>query len=304
MVTANNVSARMVRAWFHLITMIVVFFAVVVSGQNIQKQLKAARKADKNLEWRAAELYQMVLDNPSFQSLSLPDKLRVYDSLGWHYYVTEKYERAEISSTEAVRLRNNRTITELVKKEDRDYVSNESRWYTQALHRLAKTKLALEKFTEAQDSFRQAIEAYEKFNQPGDNFLKWELLVGMGQSYYRGGNFEAAIPFYESAFELRMQGYQANYLIYETHFMTAEAKCELANIYRDKGDITKAETLYLKAIAIMDNNPSYSRKNVKDWDEVRIMNYIGYAKLLRIQGKHSEADVFEAKAKELQKVYK
>jgi len=282
-----------------------VLFNQTGQGQDIKKQLKAANKAEKNLQWHAAELFQTVLDNPAFSSLSLGDKLTVYDRLTWYYNVFEKYGQAEPLASEAVRLREVGVLAENEKKDKFIvfYVSKESLWYTQALHSYAQTLLALGKYKQSQDIFRQAIKASEKYNA-NDKFLRWQLLTGIGRSYYLAGDHPTAIPPYEEASKLSyVDGEGRTVYPYATHLMNSEANCELANMYRDRGDLKKAEELYTLAIKIMDADV-YTGRPIKAYDKIRIKNFLSFAQLLRIQKRNDEADAFEAKAKELQQLYK
>jgi tetratricopeptide (TPR) repeat protein len=193
-------------------------------------------------------------------------------------------------------LRENSEADTSVKKSDRYYVSNKSTWYVQALHWLAKTQLALGKYKQAENTFKLAFEAYDKFNK-GNMAQKWEILVGWGRSYYLDGNFATAIPLYEQAIALTPS-------FFATHIENAEALGELANIYRDTGKLEKAEGHYNRAIRIVEGNVAYVGKPIKDYDSIRIKNFVGYAKLLRLQSRNEEAVTFETKAMILQERYK
>ena len=278
---------------------VVLFFAQVGRCQDIKKQLKAAIKSDKSLAWEATKLYQDVLDNPEFKDLNLAEKLNVYDRLTWLYYVEEKYDQAEPLSYESVRLRETSNQDKSIKKDDIYYTSSASTWYTQALEWNGKALLAVGKFKKAQMAFQKAFEAYRKFND--DPWQKWELLVGLGRSYYLDGQSVAAIPLYQEAFGLK--GPDGTYLINDTHFVSAKARCELANMYRDRGDFIKADALYLRAINIMDSGVYQGRK-IKAYDDIRIENFLAYEQSLRLQNRNTEADNFHAAAESIKQSYR
>lgn len=192
---------RSVWIWCAFTLMSIVIFSTSVHAQDIHKQLSSAQKASRSLQWVATDLYQKVLDNPAFGTLSLAEKLNVYDGLGWLYYVQEEYERAEPICEARVRLRENSEANTSVKKKDLYYVSNKSNWYVEALRWLAQTQLALGKYKRSENTFKMAVEADDKFNKGGGAF-RWEMFVGWGRSYYLDGNFDMAIPLYEQAIAL------------------------------------------------------------------------------------------------------
>lgn len=258
---------------------------VTKKPQPIKKLLKAAIRADKRLQWSATELFQSVLDSRGFPSLSVPEKLNVYDRLCWLYYVEKKYRQAELPAQEAVRLR--------------ESVQNQSSSYTEALQWLAKTQLALGKYRDSQDSYRRSFEAFERFNEHPSPYQKWDILVGWGRSYYLDGNPSEAISYYEQAFGLLSAGVAVN----DTHFEKSVALRELANMYRDRCDLEKAEELYMRSIAIMDSGV-YANRHIRVWDEVRIANLGEYARFLHIQNRTGDAGAVESRLKIIKDRYK
>lgn len=66
----------------------------------------------------------------------------------------------------------------------------------------------------------------------------------------------------------------------------------------------KAEGHYNRAIRIVEGNAAYVGQHIKADDVIRIKNFVGYARLLRLQQRDEEAAAFEAKAKVIQDSYK
>lgn len=279
-----------VFAWF-----IICFTCTNSAAQDINNELKAAIKADRSLQWKAVDLYQKVLDNPDFFTLTVAQKLNVFDILCRDYNWQSRFDLASRPCTESVRLRDTATLVG-VKKGDRYYVSNESIWYIQAVRLLAENELKMGKLNNAQITFKRAFEAYNKFNK-GDVSTKWEILVGWGRSYYLEGNFEEAAPLYESAAKIEPA-------FYRTHFIKAEALADFADILSILGKFKRSENLFQEAVQIM-NAKTYTvtDRKIKEYDDVRLRIFDRYARHLRTEGHESEAVSFEAKAKAIRDSY-
>jgi tetratricopeptide (TPR) repeat protein len=261
-----------------------------VRAQDIRKELKAARRAEKRLEWKAAELFEKVLTNPSFDKLSVRDQLEVYDALGWHFFVLEKYSKAEPLYIKAIEMRDANADNLLIKEDDRAYVSNRRIFFVESLGYLGKTQLALNKFDESRMSFQRAIKTIDNNHLTDITFLKYEYLAGWARGFYKEGRFKEALPLYEEAF-LAIPSFR------ETHFKTAAFLTDLANVYRHFERFDKAEEFYKRAAKIMEWYESHASKGIKAFDTVAARNLQEYAFLLRKQGRIAEAEKLEVKAK-------
>ena len=166
-------------------------------GQDVHKQLKQADKAAKNLDWKATELYQTVLDNPAFANLRFGEQLGVFYSLCWDYYVEEKYSAAEVPCENGARLWITAVPDAQIPKADRNFVSKQSSFYAYHLKFVGLNELALQRTKEAQRTFEKCLEAVD--NLPFSNGgLRWECLAIFSKSCVIAGSWLPAGRFQAS----------------------------------------------------------------------------------------------------------
>ncbi len=266
--------------------LIVILFTIgtIASGQDVKKDLKVAKKADRHLQPNALELYQKVLDSPNFKTLMLVDQLEVYDRLAGLYFSGRNYQQAENNNMKAIEMREKHWSNSQISASDRAYFSLTGIFYEQSLSYLGRAQLQLKKYEDARRNLTRALEINEKFNSSDD--LRFQGLAAIAKSYYQQGKYAEAKPYYVRAIAAPF---------YETHFETSDVVCDLANINREEGLFAIAELQYQRAIRIMEWYEKDS-KGVLVFDNVAIRNLREYAKLLRKTDRTEEAIKLEAKA--------
>ncbi len=149
-----------------------------------------------------------------------------------------------------------------------------------ALYRLGILRRQQGKFPEAERLYRRALAIRER--QQGPNHPDVAVVLNnLAALEAAEGDEAAAQPLLERALTIRQTAFG------DEHVLTAQSLNNLALLYAAQGNTAAAEPLYQHALAILEKAPSAELKRVLD----------NYAALLRDNGRDTEAEALEARAR-------
>src|SRR5580765_3284842 len=240
--------------------------APAIFAQDVKKDLKKGWKAMKSLDGGTAEKYfELVVNNPKVELLSLDQQLELYSQLGWLYNGDEKYDEAVTAYKKVLSIEQTHLGNPTIPQDRIAGISAE-----QDLYFLGSAEMKLGRYSDAEEHLRKSLQ----LSETSARFDRDRIHQALGILYYRTKQYDLAVP--NLIAFIALTGGQGHYQSSETHSI-------LANIYRDQGKYAEAEDLYKRAIEMMEWYDAHASKHVKTFDDIRINNFIEYAKLLRLQ---------------------
>ncbi len=119
---------------------------------------------------------------------------------------------------------------------------------------LADDELNKKKSSEAIEHYKRAIDLIHKKNPFSDDYLA-DQLTALGDIYYDCDDYDSCSPLYEECLKIRLKDKGSS----QQQLAQAKRDVAYALLYIDDGDIDRAKTLFVEAIAHgqVENDPSF-----------------------------------------------